>query len=936
MSEAPMKKQALLIGINEYQILPELKYARQDAEAVEQALKQNYCFSDDEVMLLTDAKPGLLKPVNRRIIEKHLENLAEQNLDLFIFGFWGHGLFRNGQRYFCPLDAINEDIEELGLSFDALQELLFNIRAKNTCMILDCCQRVHDRGESEVFTAADQTIMDNAARDIVLKLMEKEPESQSNVAILNSCKEGQSAYEWDSRKHGIFTAHLLDAFNRRYESVSQIIGYISRNVERTAMELGKTQTPYYKLTGDIILPVDKQSSPLIPGDVFVSYRYCNADLISPIEEELKNRGISCFIDREGTKYNMEYSEAIARAIKECKVLLFVWTPDANDSPNMLREVAMALNLKKRVLPYKVGSFDIVDHSALYYLLSPLRRHEVQQQTPATVIDLVNRIELALSGKKYQQYSFVLPEKSEDAVIAKPIIEDINVTFTPELIEPLQTIQYKEITLPSLPQELLDLKAENKGLLTAIDQIRAFTHESLAQANAVLVQAQAQFQAWEERKEKRWSDLSESVRELFEVCISNNPDCTEEDLNAPLDELPYQVYFDFIEKFQCGRKYEQAKRELKRVEQDRQTKCDEAIAKIQKMIADNNLKIKEISDAFFNETLMTIFTVMPGYNDANAAFPDESILDPLRQLEKYELNWSAKETFSRARRLWKEQRPCVLGRKTVIDKIPFVDFFRKNKKSVQPDSEIKAGERKTIVVNDVEFAFRWCPPGSFMMGSPTEEEGRNSDEEQHVVTLTQGFWMMETEVTQKQWKAIMDNNPSSFKGEDNLPVECVSWNDCQVFCRKCAELGLTMKLPTEAQWEYACRAGSATAYFWGNALNGNKANCDGNNPCGMFFKGAYIGKTTPVDRYEPNAWGLFDMHGNVCEWCQDWYDDYPRSGGLLERLFMQNSGEKNDSTGRVLRGGSWNSDARNCRSAVRDKLVPEYRGNDAGFRCVNGQ
>ncbi|MBR6435361.1 MAG: caspase family protein, partial [Thermoguttaceae bacterium] len=239
-----MKKQALLIGINEYQILPELKYARQDAEAVEQALKQNYCFSDDEVMLLTDAKPGLFKPSNRRIIEKHLEKLAEQDLDLFIFGFWGHGLFRNGQRYFCPLDAISEDIEELGLSFDSLQRHLSNIKAKNTCMILDCCQKVHDRGDEDVLTAADQTVMENMARDIVLRRKETEPDFQSNVAILNSCKQGQAAYEWDIRKHGIFTAHLLDAMNRRFDSVAQIVGYISKNVEKTAMELGKTQTPF--------------------------------------------------------------------------------------------------------------------------------------------------------------------------------------------------------------------------------------------------------------------------------------------------------------------------------------------------------------------------------------------------------------------------------------------------------------------------------------------------------------------------------------------------------------------------------------------------------------------------------------------------------------------------------------------------------------------
>ena len=163
MSDTPMKKQALLIGINEYQILPGLKYARQDAEAVEQALKQNYCFSDDEVMLLTDAKPGLFKPTDRDIIQDHLEKLANQDLDLFIFGFWGHGLFRNGKRYLCPMIVKGDRVERQGLPFDELQELLAKIRAKNTCLILDCCQTIHDRGEAETLTASDKESMENAA-----------------------------------------------------------------------------------------------------------------------------------------------------------------------------------------------------------------------------------------------------------------------------------------------------------------------------------------------------------------------------------------------------------------------------------------------------------------------------------------------------------------------------------------------------------------------------------------------------------------------------------------------------------------------------------------------------------------------------------------------------------------------------------------------------
>ena len=256
-----MKKQALLIGINEYPILPKLNFARQDAESVADSLKQNYCFSDDEVMLLTDAKPGLLKPINRYIIQDHLEKLANQDLDLFIFGFWGHGLFRNDKRYLCPLDVMAKRAESQGLPFDELQDLLINIKAKNTCLILDCCQKVHDRGESETLTASDKASMENVARNIFLKRKEQIPNFQSNVAILNSCKEGQSAYEWDARQHGLFTAYLLDAMKMHSKSILQIAAYISNNIEKTALELGKEQTPFYKIEGDIQLPVDTSFAP---------------------------------------------------------------------------------------------------------------------------------------------------------------------------------------------------------------------------------------------------------------------------------------------------------------------------------------------------------------------------------------------------------------------------------------------------------------------------------------------------------------------------------------------------------------------------------------------------------------------------------------------------------------------------------------------------
>ena len=444
MSDSPMKKQALLIGINEYQILPGLKYARQDAEAVSDSLKQNYGFSDNDVMLLTDARPGLFKPTDKYLIQDHLEKLANQDLDLFIFGFWGHGLFRNGKRYLCPIIVKGDRAEHQGLPFDELQELLANIHAKNTCLILDCCQTIHDRGEAETLTASDQTSMENAARDIVLRRKTQIPNFQSNVAILNSCKEGQSAYEWDARQHGLFTAYLLDAMNKRCTSVLQIASYISSNIEKTAMELGKEQTPFYRLEGDIVLPVATKTSPLVTGDVFISYRHCNADLVAPVEEELKKRGISYFIDRVGVNYSMDYSTVLARAIKACKVLLVVWTKEAKDSPDMLREVKMALDLKKSVVPYKIGTFNAVDHDALYYQLAPLSRCEAAVQTPETISDVVNQIELALTGKPYPQPNSTLPETSQDAVIQQPVIEDSSSTVTPTLNEQSQPIQVKKL------------------------------------------------------------------------------------------------------------------------------------------------------------------------------------------------------------------------------------------------------------------------------------------------------------------------------------------------------------------------------------------------------------------------------------------------------------------------------------------------------------
>ncbi len=176
-------------------------------------------------------------------------------------------------------------------------------------------------------------------------------------------------------------------------------------------------------------------------------------------------------------------------------------------------------------------------------------------------------------------------------------------------------------------------------------------------------------------------------------------------------------------------------------------------------------------------------------------------------------------------------------------------------------------------------FVLIPPGTFMMGSPSDEPGRVDNETQHQVTLSRSYYLQTTEVTQGQWKAVMGNNPSYFKncGED-CPVEQVSWFDTQDFIRKLNQKENTSKyrLPSEAEWEYAARAGKTSPFHTGNCITTDQANYDGNYPLTGCSKGEYRQKKVRVKSFNPNAFGLYDMHGNVYEWCQDWYGVYPSS------------------------------------------------------------
>ena len=232
---------------------------------------------------------------------------------------------------------------------------------------------------------------------------------------------------------------------------------------------------------------------------------------------------------------------------------------------------------------------------------------------------------------------------------------------------------------------------------------------------------------------------------------------------------------------------------------------------------------------------------------------------------------------------------------------------------------------TLIANLVK-----CPTGSFIMGSQKFEIGRDSDEKPHRVTISKTFYISKYEVTQKEYETVMGENPSSFKGE-NYPVESVSWIEAKDFCKKLNEIykeylpsGYQFDLPTEAQWEYACRAGTTTALNNGEYII-DSIICQNLDQVAWYFNNSNY-NIHVVGQKKPNEWGIFDMHGNVWEWCRDWYGGY-------QFLAVTDPTGPNIGSDRVIRGGCWDSFARFCRSASRRSYSPARRFHILGFRLA---
>lgn len=306
-------------------------------------------------------------------------------------------------------------------------------------------------------------------------------------------------------------------------------------------------------------------------------------------------------------------------------------------------------------------------------------------------------------------------------------------------------------------------------------------------------------------------------------------------------------------------------------------------------------------------------------------------------------------------------PCLLNILAVSLPVVLAQEPIKPPPADAPFTAAQAGEQQrrwakylkqpVVINNDIGMKLTLIPPGKFLMGSPTDEEGREEDETLHPVEITRPYYLGVYEITQEEYERVMGKNPSWFaprpkeskqnvEGLDTsrFPVEWLAIEDAEEFCRKLSELpaekkaGRAYRLPTEAEWEYACRAGTGTPFYTGKSLSTKQANFDGLRPYYGAEKGSYLQRTTTVGSYDPNPFGLYDMAGNVWEWCADNYAAYDPSKRIDQ------VGERKPGLSRQLfRGGSWYFDARYSRAAERGHRAMEAlshdRCNDVGFRVV---
>ena len=804
------KNWAISIGINQYDNLQPLNFAKRDAEAMAAWFREEAKF--DQVFLFTADSPAIsantpipTQPIYgrvRRFLQAQFEQPLLKPEDNLWFFFAGHGMRHADKDYLMLADSDPGAIEQTAISVEYITERLRRSRADNVVLLLDACREKSSRSGLGIGE-----------------------EKHQGVITFYSCAANEKSWEIAELQHGSFTHTLLTGLRLHGEAncatVERLDRYINSFVPQLNIKYKKPrQNPYLKAE-----PPYKMYYILLEQSA----------TLKDVESLKLQASLS---ENSG---NFELAEQIWIRV------LGVSSADL-DAISAIQRIAIKKN-NSTPLPISqpVGNSE-----------SPGSSRSGDTMSSTQILELAEKIKE--NNRKQEEYR-------------QAVLKEVEQQFP---------LNQKSIDNLANLQRSFQLSEEE------VSGIR----------QPIFIQKEAEYRKREEEDRIRKEQESERIRQQHQQNLEQYEEAflTKIEREYPLRQASINKFKKLQTSFQLS------EQEILQIERPIIAKKEAEYQKLQ----EENRKRQEQSVNSLWKPQLTLSSINRRQFLTYAGLGGTGLVTTV--------------VFSQ---MFKVQ-PKLLELLTFEFETKTVD---KTGKIVNQENH-QAKYFKEDLGNNINLEMVQIPGGSFMMGSPESEKGRTQDQSpQHQVNVP-GFSMGKFVVTQEQYQQIMGNYPSRFSGAKR-PVEKVSWNNAVEFCTKLSEkTGRKYRLPSEAEWEYACRAGTTTPFHFGETITTELANYNGTYIYASEPKGKYLGQTIDVGSFPPNAFGLYDMHGNVWEWCQDdWHDNYtnaPKDGSV----WTNQSGNI-----KLLRGGSWDDNPVFCRSAFRNNNILDYYYNLIGFRVV---
>jgi formylglycine-generating enzyme required for sulfatase activity/uncharacterized caspase-like protein len=793
------KNWAISIGINQYDNLQSLNFAKRDAEAMAAWFREEAQF--DQVFLFTQDSPPI--PANppiptqptygrvRRFLQAQFEQPLLKPEDNLWFFFAGHGMRHADKDYLMLADSDPGDIEHTAISVEYITERLRRSHADNVVLLLDACREEGSRSG-----------------------LGQGRNNYQGVITFYSCAANQKSWEIAELQHGSFTHTLLTGLRLHGEANCATVERLDRYLNSSVPQLN---TRYQK-------PIQ---NPYLKAEPPYKMYYIL------LEQSATMR------DVESLKLQASLSENAGN-------------------------FELAKQIWIRVLGVSRADLDAV---------SALERIAIKKNnsTPETIPQSVVNPESTTSSRGDMSPTQILE-------LAEKIKENNR-----------KQEEYRQAVLKEVEQQF-PLNQKSIDNLSNLQRSFQLSEEEVSRIRQpIFIQKEAEYKKRQEEERIRREQEAERIRQQHQ----QNLDQYQREFSAKIErEYPlHQVSRNKFKKLQNS--LQLSEKEILQIERPIIAKKE---AEYQKLQEENRKPSGNSSGSNPPPIKRRQFLIYAGLGGTGLV---------------------TTVVFSQILKPKVQPKPLELLTFTFITKT-----VNKTGKIVNLENH-QAKYFKEDLGNGITLDMVQIPGGSFMMGSPESEKGRDESESpQHQVNVP-GFSMGKFVVTQEQYQEIMGKNPSSFSGAKR-PVEKVSWNNAVEFCQKLSQkTGREYRLPSEAEWEYACRAGTTTPFHFGETITTELANYDGTNTYASEPKGKYLQRTTDVGSFPPNAFGLYDMHGNVWEWCQDaWHDNYQNAPKDGSAWTSQSDNRK------MLRGGSWINIPESCRSAYRNY-------NDAGDGVSNG-